>query len=92
MQVEQISMAASIWSTAGPVVPTGKKRFGSESLHEARSRQSVVIVGVVVVSTKFPWVCDLFHKGRHGYPVSAEGLPPEFSDFNPFCKRVSRES
>jgi hypothetical protein len=37
-------MAASIWSIAGPVVPTGKNRVGSESRQAARSRQSVVIV------------------------------------------------
>jgi hypothetical protein len=44
----QMAMAASICSTAGPVVPIGKKRLGSESRHAARSRQSVV---VIVVST-----------------------------------------
>jgi len=36
-------LADSIWSTAGPVEPMGKKRFGSESRHAAVSRQSVMV-------------------------------------------------
>jgi hypothetical protein len=48
----QMAMAASIWSIAGPVVPTGKNRVGSESRQSARSRQSVMMV-VVVVSKMF---------------------------------------
>jgi hypothetical protein len=40
----QMAMAASIWSMAGPVVPTGKNRVGSESRQAASSRQSVVMV------------------------------------------------
>jgi hypothetical protein len=49
-QVMQMATAASIWSIAGPVVPTGKNRVGSESRQAARSRQSVVMV---VVSKMF---------------------------------------
>lgn len=45
-----MEIASAIRSTAGPVVPTGKKRLASESRHAARSRQSVVIV----VSTQIP--------------------------------------
>ena len=48
-----MAMAASICSIAGPVVPTGKNRLGSESRQAARSRQSVVMV-VVVVSKNVP--------------------------------------
>jgi hypothetical protein len=54
-----MAIAASICSTAGPVVPMGKNRLGSESRQAARSRQSVVMV----VSTNFSLICDLFHKG-----------------------------
>ncbi len=39
-----MATAASIWSMAGPVVPMGKNRVGSESRQAARSRQSVVMV------------------------------------------------
>lgn len=49
----QMATAASIWSIAGPVVPIGKNRVGSESRQAARSRQSVVMVVVVVVSKMF---------------------------------------
>ncbi len=39
-QAWQTRLAASIWSTAGPVVPTGKKRSGSVLRQAAERRQS----------------------------------------------------
>src|SRR4051812_31066766 len=40
VQTSQISFAASIWSRAMPVAPTGKKSSGFESRQSERSRQS----------------------------------------------------
>lgn len=40
-QAEQMAVAIAICSTAGPVLPTGKKRLGSESRQAAESLQSV---------------------------------------------------
>jgi hypothetical protein len=60
----QMAMAASIWSMAGPVVPTGKNRVGSESRQAASSRQSVVMV----VSKTLPYFVMFFtsvHTVKH---------------------------
>ena len=40
VQPPQTRFAASIWSTAGPVVPIGKKRSGTVSRQAANCRQS----------------------------------------------------
>ena len=47
-----MEVAIAICSTAGPVLPTGKKRVGSESRHEADSLQSVMVIEVVMVFKK----------------------------------------
>jgi hypothetical protein len=73
MHVEQMAIAASIWSIAAPVVPIGKNRVGSESRQEARSRQSVVIV----VVSNFPRLCDVFHKDTQANQPEAKGIPVE---------------
>ncbi len=39
-QARQTALAASIWSNAGPVVPTGKNKSGSVYRQDARRRQS----------------------------------------------------
>jgi hypothetical protein len=49
-QDRQIRLASSIWRSAGPSVPTGKKRSASASRQAASSRQSVRMV-IVRTST-----------------------------------------
>lgn len=51
-QWEQTDLARSIWSTAGPVFPTGKKSSGSTFRHAAWSRQSIKNPSFSAVSMK----------------------------------------
>ncbi len=66
-QARQTRLAASIWSTAGPVVPTGKKRSGSVFRHAAARRQSSASQSTVrfhmrAMGESLPVrVCDPFH-------------------------------
>ena len=62
----QTRLAASIWSTAGPVVPTGKKRSGSVSRQAATRRQSSASQSTVrfhmrAIGLCLHQHCDPFH-------------------------------
>jgi hypothetical protein len=59
-----MALAASIWSTAGPVEPIGKKRFGSESRQAAVSRQSVTVrvIKIGFFSLFLAVECEVVHK------------------------------
>src|SRR3954447_23837354 len=71
----QTALAWAICSIAGPVVPTGKKRSGLVSRHDARSRPSSCSIGAgstVRESATGPpgdsvsLLCDLLHMPSHG--------------------------
>ena len=68
-QERQTRLAASIWSTAGPVVPTGKKRSGSVLRQAATRRQSSASQSTVrfhmrAIGMCLHQHCDLFHMIR----------------------------
>ena len=65
-QAWQTRLAASIWSTAGPVVPTGKKRSGSVLRQAAERRQSSASQSTVrfhmrAIGMCLHQHCDPFH-------------------------------
>ena len=76
----QTRLAASIWSTAGPVVPTGKKRSGSVLRQAAERRQSSASQSTVrfhmrAIGMCLHQHCDPFHMiGPRWCPSVKSGL------------------
>ena len=84
-----MARAISICSTAGPVVPIGKKRLGSESRQAASSRQSVIVNMIWGPPQPLSGECETFHKdGRNLGP----GLVPVKGFSAGFCGPVRAES
>ena len=54
-QCEHTDFARSIWSTAGPVFPTGKNSSGSTVRQAALSRQSMVFLTVFAGDDTREW-------------------------------------
>ena len=79
-QAWQTRLAASIWSTAGPVVPTGKKRSGSVLRQAAERRQSSASQSTVrfhmrAIGMCLHQHCDPFHMiGPRRCPSVKSGL------------------
>ena len=79
-QAWQTRFAASIWSTAGPVVPTGKKRSGSVLRQAAERRQSSASQSTVrfhmrAIGMCLHQHCDPFHMiGPRRCPSVKSGL------------------
>ena len=79
-QAWQTRLAASIWSTAGPVVPTGKKRSGSVLRQAADRRQSSASQSTVrfhmrAIGMCLHQHCDPFHMiGPSRCPSVKSGL------------------
>ena len=57
---QQTSFAEAIWSTAGPVVPTGKNRAGSVSRHAASTLQSIADANASAVRATFVLLLHYF--------------------------------
>ena len=82
-QAWQTRLAASIWSTAGPVVPTGKKRSGSVLRQAADRRQSSASQSTVrfhmrAIGMCLHQHCDPFHMiGPRWCPSVKSGLTEE---------------